>query len=220
VARIDAPQLDNLEIFFFNQNIFDVPQIPQFTQFISRTPMFKLEALEKAYVAFQLEGAGIKLLSQTSGYGQLKVKIPCRGLNQQVSSLKRFCTSYLPLSASEDLYIYGNIDPQPNWEDDVENILWLELLHLFTGVKNLHLSEHIAPHFGSALQGLVGGSTTEVLPIVQMISFEGIQPWGAVPVCIEKFIAARQLSGRPITVSTTPLWERDFMRWAEELNNR
>ena len=38
VARIDAPMLDNLEITFFHQLIFDTPHL---TQFISHTSKFK-----------------------------------------------------------------------------------------------------------------------------------------------------------------------------------
>jgi hypothetical protein len=57
-----------LEITFFNQNVLDTPQ---FTQFISRIPT--LEALEKAYVNFELNGAVVKLSSQTFGYGKLIV---------------------------------------------------------------------------------------------------------------------------------------------------
>jgi hypothetical protein len=38
VARIDAPLLDELKIFFFHQLIFDTPRL---TQFINRIPKFK-----------------------------------------------------------------------------------------------------------------------------------------------------------------------------------
>ena len=93
VARIDAPRLNIIEIDFF-KGVLDTPH---FTQFIRRTPMFR--AHEKAYVAFlRLEGAAVGLSSRTSGYGELKVKIRCRG---QVSTLKRFCyfcTPYFPIS--------------------------------------------------------------------------------------------------------------------------
>ena len=212
VARIDAPRLNDLEILFSGQRV----DTPQLTQFIHRTP--KLQTLEKAYIAFQPEGAGVKLSSQTPSCGELKVKIPCRHLNRQVSTLKLFCTSYLRLSTSEDVYIYGKIDLQADREDDVEKIRWLELLHLFTGVNRLYLSEDIVPHIGPALQDLVGGSTTEVLPIVRNIFLEEIQPPRPVLEGVEEFIAARQLSGRPITVSTIPLWERDLMRWASEFH--
>ena len=212
VARIDAPRLNNLEITFLDQDKFS---IPQFTQFIHRTPM--LVALEKAYVDFESNNAAVKLSSQTLGCGELKVKIPCREY-RQVSSLKQFCTSYLPLSTSEDLYISGDIEPQDR-EGDVDNIVWLELLHLFTGVKNLHLSEDIAPLIVLSLQELVGGSTTGVLSIVQNISLEGIRPRRPVLEGIDNFIAARQLSGQLITFSTIPLWDIDLMYWVEQFTD-
>jgi F-box-like len=210
VSRIDAPRLNDLEILFSEKSV----DTPQFTQFIHRTPI--LQALEKAYVAFQPEGAGVKLSSQTPSCGELKVKILCKHLNQQVSTLKRFCTSYLPLSTPEDVYIYGNIDLQADWDGVVENIQWLELLQLFTSVNRLYFSEDIVPLIGPALRELVGGSTTEVLPIVQNIFLEKIQPRGPGLDGVEEFIAARRLSGRPIAVSTIPLRERNLMRWASE----
>jgi hypothetical protein len=72
------------------------------------------------------------------------------------------------------------------------------------------------PLIGPALRELVGGSTTEVLPIVQNIFLEKIQPRGPGLDGVEEFIAARRLSGRPIAVSTIPLRERNLMRWASE----
>ena len=109
VARIDAPRLNNLSITFFNEIVFDTPQ---FIQFISRTPTLK--ALEKARVAFEDDAAKVKLSSQTSGYGELNVKISCRELDWQVSSLEQVCTSCLPpLSTLEDLYIYEDPYSRP-----------------------------------------------------------------------------------------------------------
>jgi hypothetical protein len=211
VVHIDAPRLNNLDIILFKQNALNTPQFIQFTSCI---PM--LETLKKAHVAFQVDGAGVKLSSQSSGYGELKVKIPCKTLDEQISSLQQVFTSCLPpLSMPEDLYIYEyeNIYPQIDWLDDIENTRWLELLPPFPAVKNLYLSKEIASRIAPALQELVGGTTTEVLPILQNIFLEGLQQWGPVP---EGIITARQLSGRPIAVSIIPLWERD---WVMEFNN-
>ena len=207
VARIDAPRLKDLVVFFHQNALHDTPQ---FTQFISRTPT--LQALEKAHVTFQFNTAAVKLSSERSSCGEVKVKIPCRELDRQFSSLKRFFTSCLtPLSMSEDLYItYPNIGLRPDRDD--ENISWLNLLQPFPAVKNLYLCEDIAPHIGLALQELVGRNAREVLPIVQHIFLEGLRPCGSVPEGIEKFIAARQLSGHPFTVSTISLPKRYLMR--------
>jgi hypothetical protein len=218
VALIDAPRLNNLDITLLNDNELD---IPQFTQFISCTSM--LEVLKKAHVAFQVEGAGIKLSSQTSGHGELQVKITCRTLDRQLSSLQQVLTSFLPpLFTPEDLYIYETMYPRQFWPKYITNTLWLELLRPFPAVKNLYLSDEIIPRIAPALQELIWGTTTEVLPILQNIFLEGLPLWG-VPEGyrgIEQFIAARQLSGRPITVSAIPLSERDLMRgWFMEFDN-
>jgi hypothetical protein len=66
-------------------------------------------------------------------------------------------------------------------QDDVENnTLWLNLLCSFVAVKNLYLSEEYMPHITPALQELVGGRTTEVLPTLENIFLEGLQPLGLV----------------------------------------
>jgi hypothetical protein len=73
-------------------------------------------------------------------------------------------------------------------------------------VKNLHLSKEIVPRIAPALQELVGNRTTEVLPTLQNIFLEEVEPAGRVQEDIGKFVAARQLSGHTIIVSH---WEKD-----------
>ena len=197
-ARIDAPRIENLEITFFNQIVFDTPQ---FIQFINRTPM--LETFKKALVIFGYSDiARVILSTQTSSYGKLNMQIPCKELDWQVSSMEQVCTSCLPpLSMLEDLYIYENRHPRLIWRDDPENVLLLELLQPFSSVKNLYLSENFASHVMPALQELVEGRTTEVLPILQNIFLEEPQPRGAVQACIQQFVAVRQVTSHPIAVS-------------------
>ena len=130
------------------------------------------------------------------------MRISCGMVDWQVSFLEQVCTSSLPpLSVLDDLYIPNC----PPLGDDIDNSSWLELLHPFTAVKNLYLSEAIAPHIVPALQELVAGSVTDVLPNLQNIFVEKLYPWGPVQGGIGKFIAARQLTGHPITVSR---WDR------------
>ena len=204
MARIDAPQLTSLYIMFFNDIVFDALQ---FIQFIRRTPTLK--AVENARVVFGHYRAIINSSSQTSG---CEVGISCRELDWQVSSLERLCASHFPpLSTLENLYIYESLHgKQPDWRDNIENTLWLDLLHQFTTVKNLYLSKEFAPRIVAALQELVGGRTTEVLPTLQNIFLEEVEPAGQ---DIGKIVAARRLSGHTITVSH---WERD-PRWEQVL---
>jgi hypothetical protein len=198
VACIDAPLLNKLRITFFNDTAFD---IPLFMQFISRIPTSR--ALQKAHVKLSYGGADLDFSSQTFDDGSLNVKILCRGLEWQLSSLEQFCTSCLPsLSMLEDLYIYDEPHSQPDWKDDIESGLWLQLLHPFTAVKNLYLSEKFALCIGPALQELVEGRTMEVLPALQIIFLERLESSGPVQEGIGKFVAARQVASRPIAVSS------------------
>jgi hypothetical protein len=185
---------------FFNDVVFDAPQ---FIQFISRTPTLK--AVENAHVVF---GHLKAIINSSSRY---EVGISCRELDWQVSSLEQLCSSHFPpLSTLEDLYIYERLyGEQPDWQDNIENTLWLELLHRFTTVRNIYLSKEFAQRIVAALQELVGGRTTEVLPTLQNIFLEEVEPGGHVQEDIGRIVAARQLSGHTITVSH---WKRDLIR--------
>ena len=210
VARIDAPQLNRLPIRFFNDVVFDTPQ---FMQFISRTPLLKL--LEKAHITLSDKAANVNFLSRTSDWNRdLNVEILCRGMDWQVSSLEQVCTSLLPsLSMSEDLYIYKRPGYGLDWKGKIENGLWVEVLHPFTTVKNLYLSEEFALRIVPALGELVEGRTTEVLPALQNIFLEGLESSdasGSIEEGIGQFIAAREVAGHPIIIS----------RWANSENEK
>ena len=204
VSLIDAPQLCFLSITLFNQIFFDTPQS---IQFMNRLPT--LQALKKARLVFKKDAAAVVISSPTdgTGYEEVEVEILCRESDWQVSSLEQACTSCLPpLSALEDLYIYENSKSPPDWRDNIDSALWLELFHSLSAVKNFYLSEKFALRIAPALQELVGGITMDVLPNLQNMFLEGLRPSGPVQEGIVKFVAARELSGHPITVS---LWGRD-----------
>ena len=195
-ACIDAPQLHVLIIAFFNDIEFNTPQI---MQFISRTLARRSRAFQKGNIILKDRDATLYISDDMT----LGVKILCRGLEWQVLSLGQVCTSSLPpLSKLGDLYIYDLPHSQPDWKDVIENGLWLQLLHPFTAVKNLYLSEQFAPRIGPALQELAEGGTTEVLPDLQNIFLEGLESSGSVQEGMGKFVAARHVAGRPIAVSS------------------
>ena len=198
VAHIDAPRLLDLVTTLFNDIVFDTPQL---TQFISRTPRMKV--LEKAHVIFDGDAAAVELSSLTSGkYEKLEVIIPCKELDWQVSSMEQVCTSCLPpLPTLESLYIHGyRHHRKQHWQGNVENVLWLQLLHPFASVKDLYLSEEVARLIVPALQELDGGRATEVLPTLQKMFLES-QPSARVWEGIQQVVSARQAIGHPIAVS-------------------
>ena len=199
VACIDAPQLDTFEVTLFNDIVFDAPQL---FRFISHTPMSK--ALETAKINFQHGAARVKFSSETPRYREFNVGILCKGLNWQASFLEQICTSYLPLlSILEDLYIDDYFHWKPDWKDSIENGQWLEFFRLFVAVKSPYLSEKVASSIAPALQELVEGRTTDVLPALQTIFLKKLKSSGSVQESIGQFVAARQVANHPIVIS---LW--------------
>jgi hypothetical protein len=204
VTFIDAPQLDDVHITFFNRIVFDCFRL---AQFIDRTPT--LRAREEAHVQFDDSTASVKLRYRTlnSSFGDLLINISCREPGWQFSSIEQVCSSLHPLSMVEDLYIEYKYS-ELVWKDDaIENDLWLQLLLPFTAVISLYVSEEFAPGIAVSLQGLVGIEITEVLPSLQSIFLEGFEPLGPFRENIGQFFTARQLSDHPITISD---WDRDF----------
>ena len=106
----------------------------------------------------------------------------------------------------EDLYIehwYSELI----WKDDtIENTLWLQLLLPFTAVKNLYLSKEFVPGITAALQEFVGDRVTEVMPSLENIFVEGLEPSGPFRENIGQFVVARRLSNHPIAIS---VWDKD-----------
>ena len=110
------------------------------------------------------------------------------------------------LSTVEDLYIEHRYWEPFGKNDLIENALWLELLHLFTAVKNLYLSKEFAPSIAAPLQELIGARIMEVLPSLQNIFVEELKLSGAFEEKTRQFVAMRQLSDYPIAIS---VWDKD-----------
>ena len=199
VTFIDAPQLDKMHITFFNQIDFDCPRL---AQFINCAPT--LRALDEAHVEFNHNTASVKLRCRTSklGFDDLLIKISCREPDWQLSSVAQVCNSSLrPPSTVEDLYIERRYSPLVWKNDAIESTLWLQLLLPFAAVKNLRLSKEIAPGIAPALQELAGARVTEVLPNLRKIFVQGLKPLELFQENTGQFVAARQLSGHPVTFS-------------------
>jgi len=196
ISLMDTPLLDYFEIIFFNQLIFDTPQLHHF---ISRTQTFKAHYLanirfDKGYVAVHFPPQ-----ERRADHEGLYLAIVCTALDWQLSSLAQVCGSSLPpLYTLEYLEILSH---PPHWQDDIESSQWLELLYPFASVKELVLSSRLVPLVAPALQELAGGRVTEVLPVLQNLHLEGPQWLEPIEEPIRQFIAARQRSGHPVAVN-------------------
>ncbi len=123
-------------------------------------------------------------------------------LEKQLVALAQVCNLSLPsFSTVEDLYICENPGFQPNWNSPIESEKWLELLKPFVSVKNLYLSDDLGRRIAPALKLLIGDRITEVLPALENIFLEGLQPSSPYKERIRQFIS---LTHRPNFYSRYP----------------
>jgi hypothetical protein len=197
VARIDVPLLEGLEIMFFHQLIFDTPQL---VQFLARSPNIRPPV--EARIVFS--DRYVEVTFPQTLFRSFTLGTSCRQSDWQLSSLAQLCSSSFPeafVPMVERLYISEYGDDRPRWKDDIEDSQWLEVLHPFTGLKDLHISREFLLRIAPAFQEIAGERVTEVLPALQSLFLEELHPPGPVQEAIENFVAARQLASHPIAVS-------------------
>ena len=91
VTRIETPQINEMNIDFFNETGFDCPQLAQFINF---TPI--LNKLNEAHVQFYCNSACVILRYRTSesGFNEFRINVSCRDQDRQPqpSSVVRLCS--------------------------------------------------------------------------------------------------------------------------------
>jgi hypothetical protein len=197
VSQIDTPLLNRLHVTFFMDLIFDIPQLRHFIRRAER-----LDPLNQAVMVFNNRGIWI---SDSDTLPRLfRLEIWCERPDWQLSSMVQVFGQQLPLlSHVEQLkivqYREENIEWMNNPDMDVSP-LWLELFHLFTALQRLYVSKELMAPVAAALQQLTEGRTMEVLPVLNGLFLEGLEPSGPVPEGIQSFLAARQLSDHHVAV--------------------
>jgi len=198
IARIALPLLDNLDVTFLKWPIMNSPPLREFVKCIET-----INTHHRADISFHDDFVDITLSRQgLADCRTIKFGILCSTLDLQLFCLIHLRSFSLPsLPTLEHLYVHGHGSfPLDCEQSPTENLQWLDILHPFTSVKKLYLSEKPALQVARALQDLSGESVTEVLPSLQSISFFGHEPSEAILEAIGKFIATLQLSGRSVSV--------------------
>jgi hypothetical protein len=202
VARIRTPSLHHVEIRYFNQLTFHIPQL---VRFIKRTE--NLGPFNEADVTWSFDGIMMSLLStETKVY--MALQILCHEMDWQLSSLAQLCGQlYPPVSRVEWLDMAMKKIPLPNWQDDMDATQWLEVFQPFTAVNTLHLGSIILSSVLGALEGLDADGAAQVLPTLRDLWFDGPKHWqpSSVREAIKLFLYARQHSDCTVTVRR---WKR------------
>jgi hypothetical protein len=193
VAQIDTPLLNELDITFFLDLIFDIPRL---RHLICRAD--RLEPFDRAEMEFFDGQICISV-------GQFRLSILCERPDWQLSSIVQIFGQQLPLlSHVEQLKVFQRSQEYIEWMDnlDMDSSLWLELFHLFTALQSLRVSEKLVVPVVTTLQELTERRTMEVLPALHSLFLEGLEPSGPVPEGIKSFVAARQLSDHHVVIQS------------------
>jgi hypothetical protein len=200
LSQIETPVLNESCFHFFNQLVFNTPLLGHF---ICRTETFTTSHAARVECFNSIIWISLSEREEMAGDNRRRwLGISCESLDWQLSALAQVLNSFLSsLPTLESLHIVMNGD---DWQGEIEVIQWRELLHPFTAVKKVTLQfEHSVRLIAPALQELSGERPTEVLPALQNLFFctDDWRPSGPVKEAIEQFIAARQISGHPVTVN-------------------
>ncbi len=215
-AQIDAPQLSHFRISYFNQLDF---QVPQLSEFISRTQNLYLARFQRARVKFGVNNVYVSLYCEREELleSHFSLQISCRGLDWQVSHVSQTLTqSAAMLSNVGDLSI-DTRDIPPGEKDYMDDTEWLELLRPFTAVETLHVSGKLTGHVAHGLEGVTEEMVAEMLPALHSLCLED-EP----STSVKQFVEVRRLSGRPVTIVRAPgefFYETrgHLRRWKEPL---
>jgi len=198
VARIDCPVLATLWIKYFNQLIFEIPQL---VQFISRVDGLK----SPSEVIVQPVGySTMSLLRPRNGTrirGECCFRIPCRQLDWQLSFLTQILDPLSPLLRRVHVLSIksSNLAIRKDWED-VDTTQWLELFQPLSQTSDIRVTvEKLVPDVMRAL--VSEDMTTGTLPRLTSLHLQGVRKSRFTTEAAERFVATRKLAGRNIHFS-------------------
>jgi len=199
VSQIDVPLLSSLNISFFNQLTFDLPQLHQF---VRRAESFG--SLNRAEIEFY--GWVVKIILRSpSHHGRLEFGIRCKTSDWQVSSITQVCSQQLyPLSRVKQLRLLEVPWAKSGWQEDMDPSQWPELFHPFSSVQSLYVSKKLQPLIIPVLQELSEERDPVVLLALHSLFLEELHESGPAQEAVGAFVAARRLSGHSVDIQR---WE-------------
>ena len=198
LARISSPLLQRCDITLFNQLNFTLPHLSHFTR--------TTESLRHPFasVVFNQEGVSFVAGSHDEFIDEtFSLRVSCKPFGWQMDSATQICGALLPVvSTVEGLTLdFEEEDLPPDWQDEVDAMMWHGLLWPFSGVKKLRIGYPLASELSNALESDDAGLVLGLLP--ELEELEAQVELGHVSKAFETFIDARQLAGRHVRLSVS-----------------
>jgi hypothetical protein len=194
VSRIDCPRLNKIHITYLRWP-FDL-QVAQMFQFIDRSEDPKLALIRHAYVNVSHHRVCLEMypcIGSRADRDRVSVLAQCPPMDRQNSYLTQLFRQHSALlSRVVHLRLYQYRAKEYYCNDE-----WLPVLRRFSATRTLYVYGNFAKDITYTLEH-IAEMDTEVLPALDLICIQDE------PVLrIEKFLAARRLSGRPVTTFET-----------------
>jgi len=195
VSRLDTPALQNFCVTFFEQPVLEIPQL---SLFIGRTE--QLRSPYKASIQFLVTDVAItQQFQESSSQPEFRLQLSCRDWGRRVALLAHMFRHLFPfLICVERLDIKALLLSTLRQQDQIDPTQWLELFRPFRGVKSLEVTDALARNIASALEHSTEGTSQDVFPALCDLRLNRSRE--SFSASLTKFIVARQLSGRPISV--------------------
>jgi hypothetical protein len=197
VYRIDCPRLNQIHIKYSRWPL-DF-QLAQLFQFIDRSEDPMLTLIKHTYVSIShhqvyLEMHPVHLRTGSClDRGLITVLTQYPDIDSEPSYLiQLFGQPSALFSRVAHLKLFRHR------ANDYQGDEWLHVLRRFSALRTLEVSGKLTEDIAYTLERIAEEMDADVLPVLDLIHI-GDQPVS----CIEKFLAARRLSGRPVTIVET-----------------
>jgi hypothetical protein len=217
IPRIDMPLLEQFSVSqTFGQRSYDIPQL---SQFISRTK--HLNSLpHRTSITFTNKALTIRhcfqhlLPRRTPIYLSFSIRGDWSEMDWRASQVVHICGQLSPFISNVErlgirverpLRFFDEDEPE---NEEMDTARWLELFGSFKSVQDLQLwclLEGSTFGIADALEESTK-ETAQVLPILRILRIHGFQHHAENIPGIKAFIAARELTGQPLSVHEESKW--------------
>jgi len=148
LPHMNAPLLDTLNVYFFNQLSFSVPHLCQFV-----TTTVNLGSSRVEFLFYHKAVAVFLFLSVSAPLFTLGIRVGCDHLDWQVSSMVQIFNVLGPLfSTVVDLTLnYRSHTLSSEWHNQVDRTQWRKLLGSFRDVETLRIHDGLVGELSHCL---------------------------------------------------------------------
>jgi hypothetical protein len=192
LARISAPVLSVLQVFFYNQLTFTVPRLLQFMQ---TSENFVFSTVQLAFTRDFVDLVADP--HQEPWKRPFYLRIMCKHLDWQVASVMQILITLFPVFSVVETLTLSHKEHKwsSEWHNEVDQTHWRELLRLLSSVKTLRVQNELAEELSRSLHLEDGETSPQLLPNLPEIQhFDGCSVGDA----RTSFINGRQTTGYPV----------------------